>query len=132
MNNTIKTIVENVCYKFIALPIWVRVFIIIIFVNMLSGVWSARGEHDDFFVEFILGTLAYALWSATIISFFGAIFLGFVVANKTKSNALGWLVGIFLTILISASELGIKEIPGVGWRYTLIRDSAAEKDWTDF
>ncbi len=131
MNNTMETVVKSVCYKFIALPIWVRVFIIIILLSMLSGVWSAWGEHG-FFVEFILGTLAYALWWATILSFFGAIFLGSAVADKTESNALGWLVGIFLFVLISASGLGIREIPGVGWRYALIIDSAAEnaeKDW---
>ena len=115
---------DKLISEFLKLPMWARIFSIFILVCMIDGAHFAWGKHR-FVAEFAEATLAVALYWGSAFSSFGlGIFAGIKITEKTKSSALGWVLGIAIFLIVGvASGLVIKEIPGVGWRYELMMES---------
>lgn len=88
---------------------------------MLDGVRLVWGEHRFFagFAEATIATIFY--WGSMFGSLGLAVYFGIKITNKTKSTALGWVIGFIVFIFIGViSGMVIQEIPGVGWRYELM------------
>ncbi len=112
-------------YKnFIKMPMFLRISTVFLMVCIIEGVATAWDEKD-----FIIGALqatasSLLYWLSIFLSFGISIYCGVKVADKSKSNLLGWLVGFGLFIIIGGfGGLLIRDIPGIGWRYGLLMDN---------
>jgi len=105
----------NVWKLFLAAIIGALVF------ESARAVWGNRRPVGDFFEEFIARLTSLGL---PVLIFGIAIYSGSMVYERTDSQALGWISGLAIFIVVgSAAYLAISQIPGVNWRFERLRES---------
>jgi hypothetical protein len=90
------------------------VFAILLAIDAIVAVWGERRPVGGFFEEFVARALH---WGIGLGSVAVGVWVGTKVFERTKSNLLGWIVGILLFLVVGvAVGILLSKIPGIGWR----------------
>jgi hypothetical protein len=96
----------------------------VVLISSISGLFSMFEDGRPvgaFFEQFVATVLWIVLAFAPI---WLAAWIGAVVYEKIGSKIIGWLAGITTYFaIVTCSMLLVQQIPGVGWRFDLIRNS---------
>ena len=96
------------------LAVFGGIFAVALTIESIVAVWGERRPIGGFFEEFVARAMH---WGIGLGSLAAGIWAGTKVYERTKSNAVAWIIGVlsFVAVLIATDTLTAR-IPGVGWR----------------
>ena len=113
-----------------AWPLWARMASGVMALFVADSVITAWGTRDFIgnLIEAFFAQILY--WGGPLLSIAAGVLVGRWIQAKSRSAGVAWGSGIVTAfVLFGMIELGVREIPGVGWRIEAMRDSNCYTDW---
>lgn len=123
MIDTMKT-------RWLRLPVWGKWISGLAALFLISSIGPALNERH-FLPALFQNFVALSLhWGLIALAFGGAIWIGLKVAVRSGKNWLGWVIGLFIVIIVAGPVSGFFEgLPGVGEKLSALGNSDCYTEW---